>query len=70
MNIELTKSLLYKVLPTITAIAVSRGWIDEAIGAKLPAVIDWVFVGISLLPTFIRSVKSHKKVELKDASAS
>lgn len=69
MNWSIVASWTKKVIPVVVALAVGRGWLDQAaattLGEKVPEVLDAVIIIASALPTIISSVKTHGK---KDAS--
>ncbi len=60
MNAQVLKSWVYKLLPVVAAFAVGKGWLNQDTADQLPDLVDWIVVGATLLPTLIRSVKTHK----------
>lgn len=66
MNVELIKSYTLKLLPVVAAWAVGRGYIDQAIADQLGPLVEWVFVGIALVPTFLRSWRNYGKTKNND----
>ena len=60
MNVELIKSLLFKVVPVVITYLIGKGILNQATADQIPALIDWLLVGAVLLPTIIRSFKTHK----------
>lgn len=61
MNIELIKSALLKIMPAVISYAIGKGFINQEIGDQIPALVDWIAMGIVLVPTLIRSWKNYKK---------
>ena len=67
MNTEMLKSLVYKLLPVVVSYLVGRGILTPEAAEHLPTLVDWVIVGAVLVPTFIRSLKTHKVIDLPKA---
>jgi hypothetical protein len=66
MNIELIKSWTLKIVPVVAAYLVGRGVISDEIAGQLPGVVEWVFVGMALIPTLVRSWKNYGNRKPKD----
>ena len=60
MNIEMIKSLVFKVLPVLVTYAVGKGILNQETADQIPALVDWLIVGVVMIPTIIRSIKTHK----------
>jgi hypothetical protein len=61
MNIELIKSVVFKVVPVLVTYLVGKGIIDEATAGEIPGLIEALIVVAVTVPTIIRSLKTHKK---------
>jgi hypothetical protein len=60
MNIELIKSLAWKIVPIVATFLVGKGIIDDVMAEKLPGMVDALIILAVTLPTLFRSLKTHK----------
>lgn len=61
MNIEMIRSVAYKLTPVVVAFLVGRKVINQELADQIPAVVDWVIVGLTLAPTLWRSWMTYHK---------
>lgn len=60
MNIELIKSLAWKIVPVVATFLVGKGIIDDVMAEKLPGMVDAFIILLATIPTLVRSIKTHK----------
>lgn len=68
MNVELIKSWVLKLLPVVTSYLVGKGIISQSVADQIGPVVDWLIVGLVLIPTLWRSWRNYKIVKLEPAS--
>ncbi len=67
MNVELIKSWVLKLLPVVTGYLVGKGLISQSVADQIGPVVDWLIVGLVLIPTLWRSWRKYKVVKLEPA---
>ena len=63
MNNEMIRSVVFKLLPVVTAFLVGRGVVNQEIADQIPSVVDWALVGLVTVPTLIRSWAAYSKAK-------
>jgi hypothetical protein len=60
MNMEMLKSMLFKILPVIVTYLVGKGILAEDAAANIPTAVDAIIILAVTVPTIIRSIKTHR----------